>query len=76
VYEEIIDWFSRELRPHRKDTVILRMDIPPKANTALVIITCIAKCTTEFFYVIFRFQEEKNTAKPNYFTLKPDTVRE
>jgi len=49
VYEEIIDWLSRELQLHKKDTVILRMEILSKANTALVIITCIVKRMTEFF---------------------------
>jgi hypothetical protein len=65
VYEEIIDWLSREIQLHKKDTQFLRMDILTKANTALVIITCIVKCMTELFYVIFRFQEEKNIFQRN-----------
>jgi len=65
VYEEIIDWLSRELQLHKKDTLILRIEILSKANTALVIITCIVNCMTEFFYVIFRFQGEKNTVQMN-----------
>jgi len=69
VYEEIIDWLSRELQLHKKDALILRMEILLKANTALIIITCIVKCMTEFFYVIFRFQGEKNAVQLKYFTL-------
>jgi len=65
VYEEIIDWLSRELKLHKKDTLVLRMEILSKANTAFVIITCIVKCMTEFFYVTIRFQGEKNTVQPN-----------
>jgi hypothetical protein len=65
VYEEIIDWLSREIQLHKKDTQVLRMDILTKANTAFIIITCIVKCMTEFFYVIFRFQEEKNIIQRN-----------
>jgi hypothetical protein len=65
VYEEIIDWLSREIQLHKKDTQVLRMDILTKANTALIIITCIVKCMTKFFYVIFRFQEENNIFQRN-----------